>query len=116
LLYLNIVTNYSSIPSAEDQVVDQDPKFSARSTLGKTLGVPLCAVAVSRVFRVNAKTNVVNVMPNQPSSKKKRKITPSRDFSGFSDMAASDGEDISDINFLFSEDEDDGKSKTKQTK
>jgi ubiquitin-conjugating enzyme E2 Q len=102
--------------TAPAEVVEQDPKFVAKSTLHKPIGVPLCAVAVSRAFRISANTAAISILSNQPSGKKKRKIISTKDPLGLVDMAASDSEDVADINFLFSENEDDNLSKKKQTK
>jgi ubiquitin-conjugating enzyme E2 Q len=84
----------------------QDPKHVARSTLNKPIGVPLCAVSASRAFRVST----------DDTPKSKRRKSPLKPLLGGD--AVSDGESISDIDFLFSEDEgtsqkfqDKGKSK-----
>ena len=78
--------------------MEQDPKFIARSTLNKTIGVPLCAVAVSRAFHVNA--NGDNLLT------KKRQHANSGGKLPMVDITASEGESLSDIGFLFTDDED----------
>lgn len=107
----------SQTPATPAEVVEQDPKYTARSTLHKPIGMPTCAVAVSRAFRINANTAAAKIMPNITLGKKKRKGNSSvKDSLGLVDMYASEGEDVADISFLFSEDEDDTKSKSKQAK
>lgn len=102
-------------PSPETAVVEQDPKFVAKSTLNKAIGVPLCAVAISRAFRSNVDTSLAKSIgqvlggASTILGKKKRKMTISS-----VNMATSEDEDLADINFLFSEDEEDTKAKSKQ--
>lgn len=89
-MFLNTDFNSESNPDVE---VSQDPKHVARSTLNKAIGVPLCAVSASRAFRVSS----------DDTPKLKRRKSPLKPLSGGD--AVSDGESISDIDFLFSDDE-----------
>jgi ubiquitin-conjugating enzyme E2 Q len=101
---------FNSDSNAAEEV-EQDPKHMARSSLNKPIGVPLCAVSVSRAFRVNAKA-AENTKSTDAGPKKKRKGTSSSRTSSvglanLANMVASEDEDISDITFLFSDDEAD---------
>ncbi|KAL2069945.1 hypothetical protein VTL71DRAFT_14625 [Oculimacula yallundae] len=74
--------------------VEQDPKRPAISTLQKPIGVPLCAASISRAFHVSA--------VDAPARKKRKHST------GIVSQVVeleSDGENISDIDFLFTDDE-----------
>ncbi|KAK6585901.1 hypothetical protein PZA11_000958 [Diplocarpon coronariae] len=75
--------------------VEQDPRRPVKSVESKLIGIPLCAASLSRTFRVNA-----TAVP----AKKKRKHD-SANVEQISEVAASDGENISDIEFLVSDDE-----------
>lgn len=75
--------------------VEQDPKRPALSTLGKPIGVPLCAASISRAFRVNA--------ADTPAKKKRKNESPSN-LPQVIELE-SDGENVSDIDFMFSDDE-----------
>ncbi|KAH7346789.1 hypothetical protein BKA65DRAFT_399825 [Rhexocercosporidium sp. MPI-PUGE-AT-0058] len=90
--------------------VEQDPKRPAMSTLSRPIGVPLCAASISRAFRVSAVETPV---------KKKRKHGSRAGSNGNNVQVIeleSDGENISDIDFLFSDDENTfAKSKGKST-
>jgi ubiquitin-conjugating enzyme E2 Q len=88
----------------------------ARSTLHKPIGVPLCAVAVSRAFRINANNDVAHAKFKQASGNKRRKVIPDISLLGLAAITASEEEDISDINFLFSDDENKGESGEKHPK
>ena len=79
--------------------VEQDPKFTVKSTLGRTIGIPLCAVSISKSFRASTKS----LASTSLFSNKRRKGPGTGLFVGAG--AASDEEDIEDINFLLSEDE-----------
>jgi ubiquitin-conjugating enzyme E2 Q len=102
------LTPYSA-PDASVEV-EQDPKHTATSTLRKAIGVPVCAVKVSRNFRSTK---------GEAQSNKRRKNGFSASKSPMVEMCvASEGETLSDIEFLFSEDEaptasDESKSKGK---
>src|SRR5450756_2839181 len=85
----------TSDPSIE---VKQDPKFTATSLLRKPIGVPVCAVKVSRSFRISTQ--------GETPSNKRRKNGFSGSKSPMVEMGiASEGETLSDLEFLFSEDE-----------
>jgi ubiquitin-conjugating enzyme E2 Q len=92
-------------PSVE---VEQDPKHTATSTLRKAIGVPVCAVKVSRNFRSTK---------SETQSNKRRKNGFAGVKSPMVEMGvASEGETLSDIEFLFSDDEAptaNGESKSK---
>ncbi len=68
----------------------------AMSTVGTPIGVPLCAVSISRAFRVNEA---------ETPAKKRRKHGSGGNLQPLTESLASDGENISDIEFLFSDDE-----------
>ncbi|KAF7910678.1 uncharacterized protein EAF01_002188 [Botrytis porri] len=74
--------------------IEQDPKYTARSTNNKPIGVPYCAASVSRAFR--------NDDAGSSSPCKKLKGMSSLNGTGY----VSEAEDIEDINFLISDDED----------
>jgi ubiquitin-conjugating enzyme E2 Q len=77
----------------------QDPKFTAKSTLVKPIGIPLCAITTSRGFRADS--------GKKTPPKKKRKHTRSADELALT--AASDSDEMEDIQFLLSDNEgDDG--------
>lgn len=81
------------------EVVEQDPKRIAKSTRNNVaIGVPLCAVSVSRAFRVSAKA------AETPASKRRKHGSGSK--LSVPDLVTSDGENVSDIEFLFSDDEE----------
>jgi ubiquitin-conjugating enzyme E2 Q len=101
-----LLTLYSTPdPSVE---VEQDPKHTATSTLRKAIGVPVCAVKVSRNFRSTK---------SETQSNKRRKNGFAGVKSPLVEMGvASEGETLSDIEFLFSDDEAptaNGESKSK---
>ncbi|PVH68585.1 hypothetical protein DL98DRAFT_506721 [Cadophora sp. DSE1049] len=75
--------------------VEQDPKRPALSTLHKPIGVPLCAASISRAFRFSAA---------ETPAKKKRKNGSTGNLPQVVELE-SDGENISDIDFMFSDDE-----------
>ncbi|KAF7961213.1 hypothetical protein EAE96_000879 [Botrytis aclada] len=74
--------------------IEQDPKYTARATNNKPIGVPYCAASVSRAFRNDG---IGSASPN-----KKLKGLSSLNGTGY----VSEAEDIEDINFLISDDED----------
>jgi len=82
-----------------DGYVEQDPTFTVTSTLGQAVRVPLCAVSTSKSFRASKKSFASTGM----FSNKRRKGSSGN--MGLLVGAASDEEDIEDINFLFSDDE-----------
>ncbi|KAH7397638.1 hypothetical protein BKA64DRAFT_672448 [Cadophora sp. MPI-SDFR-AT-0126] len=75
--------------------VEQDPKRPALSTLHKPIGVPLCAASISRAFRFSTA---------EPPAKKKRKNGSTGNVPQVVELE-SDGENISDLDFMFSDDE-----------
>jgi ubiquitin-conjugating enzyme E2 Q len=89
--YLDTDFFSESNPDAE---VAQDPKYVACSTLSRAIGVPLCAISASRAFRVGT----------DDGPKSKRRKSPGKSLLSSEDTV-SDGESISDIDFLFSDDE-----------
>jgi ubiquitin-conjugating enzyme E2 Q len=89
-------------PSIE---VEQDPKLLAKSTLHKPIGVPLCAVSVSRAFRIGAKDDTPSI--------KKRKHASSGSKLAIEEMGVSEGETLSDIEFMFTSDEETPKTEEK---
>lgn len=74
--------------------IAQDPEYTAKTLLNKPLGVPECAVSVSKAFRTRA-------VDNKESSKSRKR----RRNSLTNDTSASDCEDPEDLQFLFSEEE-----------
>jgi hypothetical protein len=92
---------FISRPKAPSSVeIEQDPTRVATSIAGKQIGIPECAMSVSRAFRTNRVSR-----SNSVKSSKRRKHTGSNTSLSGVDSAMSDDEDIEDINFLFSEDE-----------
>jgi len=79
--------------------VEQDPKFTVTSTLGQAVGIPLCAVSISKSFRTRTKSldSTSNI-----SNKRRKGLSGNM---GLLVGADSDEEDIEDINFLFSDEE-----------
>ncbi|CAD6441845.1 9b27a76f-85a1-4450-a8c9-cd0173dd82b2 [Sclerotinia trifoliorum] len=86
--------NSSHIAAANE--IKQDPKYTARSTNGKPIGVPHCAGSISRAFCTDS--------VGSTSQSKKRKGLPS---SVNGATFFSDEEDIEDTKFLLLEDEGD---------
>ncbi len=85
----------ASRDSAGRSEVEQDSNYVARSTLNKSIGVPTCAVSVSRAFRSKGKPEEV---PHH--KKRKTKLIMSEA------SVISEGESLSDIEALISDDED----------
>src|SRR4051812_9142309 len=77
--------------------VEQDPRFTLTSS-GQQIGIPKCAVSISRTFRARA----ANEHSAPPSKNKRRKTPPSKGLA-LMDTAVSDDEDAEDITFLFSD-------------
>jgi len=75
--------------------VKQDPKFTARSTLQKPVGIPQCAVSVSKAFRATKNEE-------KSGGKRRKQSSGSLEFAG----TISDEDDMEDVNFLFSDAED----------
>lgn len=75
--------------------VEQDPKFTARSTANKAIGVPQCAILTSRGFRAD-KTDDTRQNKRRKRSSRVEKL---------SSVAASDSDEIEDLAFLLSDDE-----------
>ncbi|KAE8445158.1 hypothetical protein EG329_013654 [Mollisiaceae sp. DMI_Dod_QoI] len=78
------------------QEVEQDLKYTAKSTLGKPIGVPKCAATISRAFRHDAKSST--------PTNKRHKNNASTTISAVLDGAFSE-EDMDDIQFLMTDDE-----------
>lgn len=76
----------------------QDPKHTTVSLLRKPIGVPLCAVKVSRSFRTSTQEGA-------PLSKRRKSGFFGSKVSVVEIAVASDGENLSDLEFMFSEDE-----------
>lgn len=87
----------TSLPSVE---IEQDPAYTAKSSLSKPIGVPESAMSVSRAFR---KLAVSKAEPSK--SHKRRKHTASNGTLSSVETIVSDDEDSEDLNFLFSDDE-----------
>ncbi|XMA17142.1 hypothetical protein WAI453_009933 [Rhynchosporium graminicola] len=84
-----------SSPLGTTVEVEQDPRRPAISTLNKPIGVPLCAASISRTFHVSAAKTPVS---------KRQKVASSRGISQVTELH-SDTENVSDIEFLFTDDE-----------
>jgi ubiquitin-conjugating enzyme E2 Q len=96
-------------PSPE---LEQDPTHTATTTLGKAVGVPQCAISVSRAFRVSNASDVAST--KGPSAPKRSKHSTSGSKLSLMETAVSDEEEMEDLMFLFSEAEespDKGKGK-----
>ncbi|KAH8594769.1 hypothetical protein B0O99DRAFT_513387 [Bisporella sp. PMI_857] len=76
--------------------IEQDPKFTVRSTLHKPVGIPLCAVNISKTFRA------VRGDHKKKSSKRRKSSGNYLELNA----TISDEEELDDISFLFSDDED----------
>ncbi|TVY21133.1 Ubiquitin-conjugating enzyme E2 Q2 [Lachnellula arida] len=87
--------NPSSTGDGSALEVEQDPKFTARSTTNKAIGVPQCAILTSRSFRVD-KTD-----DTRQNKRRKHSITVDK----LSSVAASDSDDMEDLIFLLSDEE-----------
>ena len=99
-------------PSSE---VKQDPAYTATSTTRKSIGIPLCAVKISSAFSATkTETQSKTKSDTQPSKRRKSGFFGSGSKSPMVELSvASEGETLSDLEFLFSEDESDSKSKGK---
>jgi hypothetical protein len=90
--------------------VKQDPRYTATSLVRKPIGVPVCAVKVSRSFRTS------NQEQEAPSSKR-RKNGFSASKSPMVEMGfASEGETASDIDFLYFSDHESATKDGSQSK
>lgn len=78
--------------------VKQDPKYTAVSLLHKPIGVPTCAVKVSRGFRTSTQAET-------PTNKRRKSGFFASNSSMVEVSIASEGETLSDLEFLFSEGE-----------
>ncbi|CZR58141.1 related to ubiquitin conjugating enzyme [Phialocephala subalpina] len=98
-VYNNIAGNQNPAACAPNPTsdVEQDPSYTAKSTLLKPIGVPKCAATISRAFRHDAKASA--------PSNKRHKNTSSTTTSAFSEWAVSE-EDMDDIQFLMTDEED----------
>jgi ubiquitin-conjugating enzyme E2 Q len=109
------VANFNSTmnppPSPE---LEQDPKHTATTTLGKAVGVPQCAITVSRAFRVSNASD--NASLKGPPAPKRSKHSTSGSKLSLMETAMSDEEEMEDLIFLFSDGEEPpGKGKGKET-
>ncbi|KAG9231149.1 hypothetical protein BJ875DRAFT_487289 [Amylocarpus encephaloides] len=86
----------ASASNIRPEDVVQDPKFTARSTLQKPIGVPVCAISTSKSFRADNSTT-------GPDQKRRKHSKASANIPSL----ASDSDDMEDIAFLLSDDEDD---------
>jgi len=79
--------------------VQQDPKYTARSTTNQPIGIPQSALSVSRGFRVKSSV--------EPPAPKKRKQSVSLGAMSSNDKGVvSDEDEAEDLAFLFSDDEE----------
>ena len=96
---LNSTLNPPASPELE-----QDPKHTAKTTLHKPVGVPQCAISVSRAFRAS---NVSDFTVDKgPSPLKRPKHSASDSKLSLMETAMSDEEEMEDIMFLFSDTEE----------
>lgn len=90
--------------------VEQDPIRTAKSTRGTPVGVPLCAVSISRAFRFRAASSPTDALSNiridsgQKPAKKKRK-QDSVSLQKIDESVQSDGENSSDLDYMLSDHE-----------
>lgn len=83
---------------SQSTIMEQDPQYTAVTTLKKPVGIPHCAISVSRAFR--AHTDAFQL------TSKRRKVSRSGTIVvDVDDIVISDEEEIDDVNFLFSDDE-----------
>lgn len=82
---------YSNLLKSAGEI-EQDSKYTARSTNGKPIGVPYCAASVSRAFRTDSAGTLF-----QP--KKHKGLSSLMNGTTF----VSEEEEMEDINFLLSE-------------
>lgn len=75
-------------------MVKQDPTRVCISGLGLSIGIPICAASISRSFRVDE--------GGVPAAKRRKKHSSEQTSN---DWIESDGENISDLDFMFSDDE-----------
>ena len=95
------LTSSSMTTSASPIDIEQDPGYTAITTLRKPIGIPESAMSVSRAFR----TRAVEKSSKLAKSHKRRKHTSSNDALDPLQAVISDNEDPEDITFLFSEDD-----------
>ena len=105
------IINSKSIP---DEEVEQDPKHTVKGYSSKPIGVPLCAVAISRAFCINAKAEATSESRNH--KKKRKSVSAKVNVFVAQDLAASEDEEISDLAFLFSDSEEAGAKDKKENK
>ncbi|RDL41264.1 uncharacterized protein BP5553_01243 [Venustampulla echinocandica] len=65
----NMGANFASSGSNSSVEIFQDPKYTAKSARGKPIGVPLCAVNTSKLFRVDEREETTS-----PGRKRKRSV------------------------------------------
>lgn len=84
--------------------VQQDPNFTAITTLSKPIGVPHCAVSISRAFREDSRSGIET--QDAPQSKRQRQS------GGLAKTSSSvEEEELQDLNFFISDDESVSKRK-----
>ena len=87
--------------------LEQDPQHTAKTTLQKPVGVPQCAISVSRAFRAsNTSDNTQKANVSMGKSLKKPKHSRSGGKLSLMKTAMSDEEEMEDIMFLFSDTEE----------
>ena len=101
-------------PPSPELELEQDPKHTAKTTLGKAVGVPKCAITVSRAFRVSHANDVGSIKGPSPPKRSKHSNSGSKLSLVKSDI--SDEEEMDDLMFLFSDTEESpGKKKGEET-
>lgn len=79
--------------------MEQDPTRVAKSTLRKVIGVPECALFISRAFRLSSKAD-------SPFYKRRKHGSSGVQRSLLNTADASDDEEAKDLTFLFSDEEE----------
>jgi ubiquitin-conjugating enzyme E2 Q len=94
------------IPFDSTTEIEQDPFYTAKTSLNLPIGIPESAMLVSRAFRTHVVENTGTGQSVKPGkSHKRRKRMSSNDMLDLLQTVVSDDEDPDDINFLFSEDD-----------
>jgi ubiquitin-conjugating enzyme E2 Q len=87
--------------------IEQDPFYTAKTSLNLPIGIPESAMLVSRAFRTRVAENTgTGKSTTSTKPHKRRKRTSSNDGLDLLQKVTSDDEDPEDINFLFSDDEE----------
>ena len=102
------LTNFHSTPNpATSPELEQDPKHTAKTTTHKPVGVPQCAISVSRAFRATNALDVATKMVNKrPSPLKKSKPSTAASELSLTNTTMSDEDEMEDIMFLLTDTED----------